>query len=105
MKQGNKAALLMKKVLGSATVLDEKTYDCQVLKYDGKEEWIYFVLENEELPAISLDAIYECRIDDTDNQVLCTGRVKERHENAFGKILKFQIENGFYKISLKSVDK
>ena len=105
MKQGSDATLVMKKTLCVSTTLDEKTYFCNVLRYDAKQECIYLVLENDLLPAISLDAIYECTMGETENQVLCTGRIKERYQNKFGKILKFEIENGFYKISLKSVDK
>jgi len=105
MKQGSVATLWMKKALGATAVLDDKIYDCKVLLYDGKQECIYLVLENDLLPAISLDGIYECRVNQAEEQVLCTGRVRERYENQFGKILKFEIENGFYKINLKSVDK
>ena len=95
----------MKKVLNANGVVDEKSYDCTVFGYDAKQECIYLVLESDKLPTISLDAIYECRIDEGESLALCTGRVKERYENLWGKTLRFQIENGFYKINLKSVDK
>ena len=105
MKTGEKAALIMKKALLANVGLDEKTYLCEVLRYDSKKQCIYLVLENDLLPAISLDAIYECGIREQEDTIVCTGRVKERYYNASGKILEFEIENGFYKINLKSVDK
>ena len=105
MKTGDKAVLTMKKVLLANTELDEKNYLCKVLRYEPKQECIYLVLENDLLPALSLDAIYECSIEETEDCIVCTGRIRERYINEFGNILKFEIENGFYKISLKSVDK
>ena len=105
MKLGNNAVLIMKKPLCANTVLDEKAYLCKVLRHDVKQDCIYLVLENDLLPVISLDAIYEYRIQEDENVVVCTGRVKERFYNEFGKNIKFEIENGFYKISVKSVDK
>lgn len=105
MKTGDKATLSMKKTLSPSVVLDEKLYLCVVLRYEPKQQCIYLVLENDLLPAISLDAIYECKIWQQDEELICTGRIKERYYNTYGKILEFEIENGFYKISLKSVDK
>ena len=105
MKQGNPAELTMKKTLITSVGLDKKTYFCNVLRYDAKGECIYLVLENNLLTDISLDAIYECTVYTAEHKVICTGRVKERYNNEFGQILKFEIEKGFYKISLKSVDK
>ena len=105
MKTGDKAVLNMKKTLLVNTVPDEKNYLCEVLRYEPKQECIYLVLENDLLPAVSLDAVYECRIQEQKDTLICTGRIKERYYNAYGKILKLEIENGFYKINLKSVDK
>ena len=105
MKTGDKAVLTMKKVLLANTELDEKNYLCKVLRYEPKQECIYLVLENDLLPAVSLDALYECRIQESEKVLICTGRIKERFYNEYGKILELEIENGFYKISLKSVDK
>lgn len=105
MMKGNPAELIMKKTLCASAELDKKTYFCNVLRYDAREECIYLVLENTLLPDISLDAIYECIVYTSENKVICTGRVRERYNNEFGQILKFEIEKGFYKISLKSVDK
>lgn len=105
MKTGDKAILIMKKALKADSRLDEKVYLCKVLRYENKAECIYLVLENDLLSVISLDAIYECRIQEGEETLICTGRMKERFYNEFGKTLQFRIENGFYKISVKSVDK
>ena len=105
MKTGDKATLSMKKTLSASEALDEKLYLCEVSRYEPKQQCIYLVLENDLLPALSLDAIYECSIEETEDCIVCTGRIRERYINEFGNILKFEIENGFYKISLKSVDK
>ena len=105
MKTGDKVVLTMKKILLANAELDEKNYLCEILRYEPKRECIYLVLENDLLSAISLDAVYECRIHEGEEARVCTGRIKERFYNEYGKILQLEIENGFYKISLKSVDK
>lgn len=113
MKQGSSVELIMKKILRVGTMLDQKTYLCKILMYDIKQECIYLILENGSLPEISLDAIYECMIEQTEemdlqeqpHKMVCTGRVRDRYYDEHGQILKFEIENGFYKINIKSVDK
>lgn len=113
MKQGSHAELSMTKILRVGTILDQKIYLCEILMYDMKQECIYLILENGSLPEISLDAIYECVINQTEDKSLqeqphklvCTGRVIDRYYDEHGQILKFKIENGFYKINIKSVDK
>lgn len=98
MKTGDKATIVMRKALKKAIVTDEKVYPCSVLCYEAKQECIYLVLEGELLSSISLDAIYECQIREAQHMLACTGRVLERFNSEPGKILKFRIENGFYKI-------
>ena len=105
MKTGDKVVLTMKNTLLANEQLDEKNYLCEVLRYEPKRECIYLVLENDLLPTISLDAVYQCKIAEEDGECICTGRIKERYYNEYGKILVLEIGNGFYKISVKSVDK
>lgn len=105
MKTGDKVVLTMTKALLANKQLDEKNYLCEVLRYEPKQECIYLVLENDLLQSISLDAVYDCKIVEGEEERICTGRIKERFYNEYGKILVLEIENGFYKISLKSVDK
>ena len=101
MKKGDSATLCMKKTLRLGDVLDQNIYSGKVLLYDEQAQCIYFQLESVKLTAISLDAIYECAIQTQQVRLECTGRVKERYQGAEGKTIKFEIENGFYKINLK----
>ena len=105
MKKGDYAELKMKKALCQAIEFDNRVHECALQKYDEQKECLYLVLENSELPEISLDAVYECKIYAEGSISSCTGRVKERYCGEEGKILQFEIENGFYKITIKSVDK
>ncbi|MBQ8803424.1 MAG: hypothetical protein IJZ53_07325 [Tyzzerella sp.] len=105
MKKGDYAELKMKKVLHVSGVMDGSVHACHVLRYDENRECLYFSLQSGELSDLSLDAIYECKIRSSEAQTNCSGRIKERYCGAEGKTIKFQIENGFYKINLKSVDK
>ncbi len=105
MKYGDKAELCMRKTILMDGTKDIKRILCSVLKYESKEECIYLVLENDVLQNISLDGIYECKLNTKSEVVSCVGMVKERFYNEHGKVLKFQIKNGFYKINVKSVDK
>lgn len=101
MKKGDGATLYMKKTLRVRDALDERVHSSVVLRHDEKEECIYFRLESGKLTDVSLDAIYECKIQTDKEQLECTGRIKERYRGIAGKIFKFEIENGFYKINLK----
>lgn len=100
MFKGNIAKLKMEKSL----IIGERTEDAQfigeVLDYqeDGK---IYFLLPNAELTELSLNAIYKCEIQTTDDAVWCTGTLVERYCADKGKVVKMKIENGFYKINIK----
>lgn len=105
MKKGMDAQLRVKKVLSGKEEFDSKTYSCKILWYDAKQECIYLVLERDFLTELSLDCIYECEVADPEEHLVCIGRIRERYNNEFGKILKFEIQNGFYKINLKCVDK
>ncbi len=101
MKKGDLATACMKKTLRVEDVLDEQIYSAVVHGYDEKTECIYLQLETGKLTDLSLDAIYECKIQTENERQECTGRIKERYCGMAGKIFRFEIENGFYKISLK----
>jgi len=101
MKKGEGAKLYMKKTLIEGVVFDEYVHSSIVLHYCEKEECIYFLLESGKLTGLSLDAIYECKIQTEKEQIRCTGRIVERYHGTAGKMFKFKIENGFYKINLK----
>ncbi len=99
MKQGDRVQLTVKKYLKKDYSKEYGSCSGTVLHYNTKEECIYFLLENEELTNVSLDIIYQCEITSSKERLSCTGRVKERYYHESGKVLKFEIENGF------SVDK
>lgn len=101
MKRGDYARLQMKKVLCTDAVLDTNNYVCSVYSYDVQAECIYLVLESGQLSDISLDAIYECQIEEAEQAKISTGRVRQRYRTKYGNLLEFQVENGFYKISIK----
>lgn len=105
MRQGSKAELEMKRMLHAEDTVNAKVFRCEIFRYDAEKECIYLLLEEGELSEISLDALYECRIDEAEGKILCDGRIQERYRGEKGEILEFRIENGFYKINLKSVDK
>ena len=99
MKQGDQVQLTIKKYLKKNYTKEYSTCAGTVLRYAAKEECIYFLLEKQELTDVSLDIIYQCDIISAEEKLSCTGRVKERYYHESGKVLKFEIENGF------SVDK
>ena len=101
MRRGDKVKIKMQKVLHSGVTLNEHVYFCELLQYDEKEECLYLVTEQSELTVFSLDAIYFFEVQTETGLLQCTGRIKERSRQKVGKILKIQIENGFYKINIK----
>ena len=105
MRKGDSVTLNMQKPIRIGASLDVGIYSGVVVRYDEKEEYIYCTLESGKLADLSLDVIYECTIHTDKGQLVCTGRIKERYCGAAGKIFKFEIENGFYKINLNKVDK
>ncbi len=76
------------------------TCQCEIVRYDEEKERIYLLLLSADLPAISLDGTYECKITDGGETIMCTGRIIERFLDKNGKEMVFQIENGFYKNNL-----
>jgi hypothetical protein len=105
MKRGSIANLQMRKNLCIGSQTEKHSYKCTVLKYDEKQECLYFLLGTECLTDVSLDGIYGCEIEEENEVTSCIGRIRERYMNKQGNVLKFQIQNGFYKINLKCVDK
>ncbi len=101
MKKGAHAELKMIKVLRAGDCLEHKNYACEVLQMKENEEVLYLILKSGELSELSLDCIYHCTMKDGESEVACTGRIKERFRGSAGKTIKMQIENGFYKITIK----
>ena len=105
MNNGNRAELKMEQNFHVSQEKNKTIYPCTMLKYQASQEIIKLLLEEGDLTDISLDAVYECKIFGDNSCLICTGRIKERYQGKDGKTLVLQIQNGFYKISLKSVDK
>lgn len=105
MKKVERVEIKMQKPLRVGMALDETVYRCDYLRYDSKRENLYLLVNSAELTDFSLDAIYFCEIQSGEELLQCTGRIKERYRQKAGKTLKIEIENGFYKINIKSVDK
>ena len=90
----------MTKMIRDDGCFDAKIYECDTITYDEDRECIFLILKNTDLPFISLDGIYECNIATREGILTCSGMVTERFIDKRGKILVFQIENGFYKNNL-----
>lgn len=105
MRKGDVAKLKMQKMLCADGQKVADVHECFVLQYDAEQENIYLALQNGTLTNLSLDGVYKCEIQRDEESVACTGRIQERYCSGPYKILKFRIENGFYKINIKCVDK
>lgn len=91
------AELRMTRMILSEGYMDEESYPCKVITYHSEEECIYLLTGKTEVTTFSLDGIYECRIKAKDEIVTCSGVIKERYWSKLGKVVVFQIKNGFYK--------
>ena len=105
MYKGKQACLCMKKNMHKDKEVDNREYKCIVQEYNPTQECFYLQLLTGELTDIDLDGVYTCDIVDEIEQVSCSGNVVERFHAVPGKIVKFRIKNGFYKISVNKVDK
>ena len=105
MKKVDSVELKMKKALCAGAKIDEHTFVCELLRYDSKRENLYLEVVTFDLTMFSLDAIYECKLQSGLSILECTGRIKERYCQGNKKVIKFEIENGFYKNNIKLVDK
>ena len=95
--EGCTAKLRTERVILEDSFFDETEYLCKIIAYDEEEETLYLVSEEAELTSYSLDGIYECSIENLEDPVICKGIIKERYWNKAGKVMKFKIQNGFYK--------
>lgn len=95
--EGCTAKLRMERVILEDSFFDETEYLCKIIAYDEEEGTLYLVSEEAELTSYSLDSIYECSIEKLEDPVVCKGIIKERYWNKAGKVMKFKIQNGFYK--------
>ena len=101
MYDGNKAAITMIQNLKDGIELDKRVYSCTVIEFQKEKEQVHILMSSGELPEISLDGIYECKISTLTGEATCTGKIRERYENRAGMILCLQIINGFYETNIK----
>ena len=101
MYEGNMAKIRMDRnlIIGGTTA--DILFDCKISNYDETEENILLVLQGGNLEDLSLNAVYQCEIQEAENAVLCTGIIVDRCCTSEGKIVKMKIQNGFYKINIK----
>ena len=101
MYSGDKAVIKMIQNLEEKGTMDDRVIKCTVIEYQKETEQIHMLVGTGELKELSLDAIYECRIETLQGENVCTGMIRERYENRAGMIIVFQIVNGFYEINIK----
>ncbi len=90
------AIMQMTRMILKDGYFDDMPYKCSVIRYKQEEDCIYLLTE-EKLSSFSLDGIYECRIETEKGTVACSGILRERYWNKLGNVIKFRIQNGFYK--------
>lgn len=100
MYDGNNAALKLVTCFREGEEPPKDTWNCTVIEYQKETEQVHLLMTEGKLPDISLDSIYECRIQTMTGEVVCVGGIKERYENRAGMILILQILNGFYELSI-----
>lgn len=101
MYDGEKAVIIMTKSLKEGIETDKELYKCIVIEYQKETEQVHLLMQSGDMKRISLDGLYECRINTLKGEVLCTGKIKERYTNYAGDILIFQVLNGFYEKNMK----
>lgn len=97
MYKGHIAELQMVRNILDEGYLDENVYECEVLADDIQEGSIILQVKSEQLPIFSLDGLYECKVIEDGTMLICNGMIIERFESKAGKVLAFQMKNGFYK--------
>ena len=97
MYEGCLADIRMSRMVLKEGRFDAKVHHCSIITYRPEEECIYLIAEDTDITEFSLDGNYECRISQSEGETACIGAIRERYWNKSGRVLKFQIKNGFYK--------
>ena len=97
MYEGCRADIRMSRMVLKEGRFDAKVHHCSIITYRPEEECIYLIAEDTDITEVSLDGNYECRISQSEGETACIGAIRERYWNKSGRVLKFQIKNGFYK--------
>ena len=93
--EGCTAKLRMERVILEDSFFDETEYLCKIIAYDEEEETLYLVSEEGAAHEVYASQLLEG--DRGEDPVICKGIIKERYWNKAGKVMKFKIQNGFYK--------
>ena len=96
MYEGCSVILSMERNILKDGIFDEDEHEASVVKYKERDEYIYLSVEDYDLPELSLDAIYECKIQG-EEEVRCLGTIVERYQSSGRSTIKFKIQNGLYK--------
>ena len=97
MYEGRPVDIQMESMILDEGFFDETVYQCEIITYNPEEERIYLLSRKTELPVFSLDGIYKCTISGEEGLEQCKGVITERYWNKLGRVMVFQIKNGFYK--------
>lgn len=97
------ADLRMSRVILQEGQIDETEHHCKVIRYNSETECIHLIVGKADITAFSLDGIYECVILNEEEPVWCTGVIRERYWSKNGKVIVFQVQNGFYKKNLNKI--
>ncbi len=95
MYEGSAATLKMERSILRDGLFDEDEHEARILRYRDQEEYMYLSVEDFDLPEFSLDAVYECYIQE--EKITCLGIIVERYRQSGDCVIKFKIQNGFYK--------
>ena len=71
--KGSTARLKMKKMILDGGYFNDTEYICKVAAYEKEQANIYLLTGKTELPEFSLDAIYECVLDEEEQETVCAG--------------------------------
>lgn len=105
MKKGQNARLIVKTALKAGISKQDLAYDCTVWSYNPDTERMRLLLTCDEMENVLLDYLYECEIYEEDTKQYCEGIIKERYHCEYGNMIEYQVRNGFYKNTIKLVDK
>ncbi len=103
MYEGDSAILQVERNFLKDSEINESIHHCKIIRYIPEEERIYLVIGKTDIRILSLDALYKCEIADKERHIWCSGVIRERYLNKAGKVIVFQVQNGFYKNNLNKI--
>ena len=95
--KGSTARLKMKKMILDGGYFNDTEYICKVAAYEKEQANIYLLTGKTELTEFSLDAIYECVLDEEEQETACAGVIRERYWSKHEKFSFFILKMDFIK--------